>query len=185
MVGSADLHPAIQFLLAKAATEINGKASFLADARTFPQFNDPDINKSEIAHEYYLNGSTYFHRYLPFWLAEIFDRLLFILLPFSALAYPILLALPTYRKRRLTRKIWNNYSMLKDLEMEITYQFDVSKMPSYLEQINQIEDQAVKVKILGSLGGDYFKHRQHIQFVHSLILQKYENDQTKPNAKNN
>jgi TRAP-type uncharacterized transport system substrate-binding protein len=169
LIAREDTHPAIQYLLARASTDIAGKASFFADSRQFPQFFDPNITHSEIAREYYLKGSSYLQRFLPFWLAEIIDRLIFIILPFSALAYPILLALPNYRKKRLTRKIWANYERLKQLETEITDHFDQNKIDEYLQRLDNIEVEAVNVKISGSLGGDYFKHRQHIQFVRSLI----------------
>jgi TRAP-type uncharacterized transport system substrate-binding protein len=169
LVAKSDLHPAIQYLLARASNDIAGKASFFADSREFPQFNDPKIKHSEIAREYYLKGSPYLQHYLPFWLAEIIDRLIFIILPFSALAYPILLALPKYRFKRLTRKIWANYVLLKDLELDITEHFDHDKIDDYLHRLDKIEATAVKVKIYGSMGGDYFKHRQHIHFVRSLI----------------
>jgi TRAP-type uncharacterized transport system substrate-binding protein len=169
LIAKADTHPAIQYLLARASTDIAGKASFFADSRQFPRFDDPNIPHSEIAREYYLKGSPYLQRFLPFWLAEIIDRLIFIILPFSALAYPILLVLPTYRKKRLTRKIWANYSLLKELEIDVTENFDSNKINEYLRRLDDIEAGAVNVKIIGSLGGDYFKHRQHIQFVRSLI----------------
>ena len=169
LIARVDTHPAIQYLLARASTDIAGKASFFAESREFPRFFDPSIPHSEIAHNYYLKGSPYLQRFLPYWLAEIIDRLIFIILPFSALAYPILLALPNYRKKRLTRKIWANYERLRQLETEITDHFDQNKIDEYLQLLDNIEAEAVNVKISGSLGADYFKHRQHIHFVRSLI----------------
>ncbi len=169
LIARVDTHPAIQYLLARASTDIAGKASFFANSREFPQFFDPNIPHSEIAREYYLKGAPYLQRFLPFWLAEIFDRLFFIILPFSALAYPILLALPGYRKKRLTRKIWANYELFRQLETEITDHFDSNKTDEYLTRLDSIEAVAVNVKVSGSLGADYFKHRQHIHFVRSLI----------------
>lgn len=169
LIAKSDLHPAIQYLLARASTDIAGQANFFADSREFPQFNDPKIKHSEIAREYYLKGSPYFQNYLPFWLAEIIDRLIFIILPFSALAYPVLLALPRYRYERLNRKIWINYVLLKELELEVTDHFDNNKIDEYLQRLSKIEDTAVKFKIYGSMGDEYFTHRQHINFVKSLI----------------
>jgi TRAP-type uncharacterized transport system substrate-binding protein len=172
LIAKADTHPAIQYLLARASTDIAGKATFFADSREFPQFNDPLIPHSEIAREYYLNGSPYLQRFFPFWLAEIFDRLFFIILPFSALAYPILLALPKYRGRRLARKIWANYDQLRTLELEMNDNFDHNKLDEYLNRLDKIEADAVNIKISGSMGDDYFIHLQHIHFVRSLMHRK-------------
>jgi len=63
LIARADTNPAIQYLLARASTAIAGKASFFADSREFPQFNDPLIPHSEIAREYYLKGSPYLQRF--------------------------------------------------------------------------------------------------------------------------
>lgn len=90
-------------------------------------------------------------------------------MPFSALAYPILLALPGYRNKRLTRKIWANYDQLRTLELDINENFDHNKIGEYLRHLDKIEADAVNVKITGSMGSDYFKHLQHIYFVRSLI----------------
>lgn len=171
LVAQKDLHPAIQFLLIKAAVEISGAASFFAGQDTFPKFNESAIARSPVAQEYFLKGSPYLDRHLPFWLAELLDRFAYVLMPFLAFAYPILLSLPSYRHKRLTRRIWTSYGKLKELELELSNDFDPLKVQQYLERLDQIEAEAIRVKIYGSQGADYFKHRQHIHFVRALLYQ--------------
>ena len=169
LIAQKDLHPAIQFLLLKAAVHINGVGSFFADPGFFPKFVDSDIPRSEVAREYYEKGSPYLQRHLPFWLAELIDRLILVVMPFAALAYPIIIALPKYRFRRMNRRIWAGYTALKDLEMELTYRYDPSKHQEYLKQLEEIEHQAIQLKIYGSVGANYFRHRQHVHFVRNLL----------------
>ena len=171
LIAQADLHPAIQFLLIKASVEIGVAASFFAAHDTFPKFNESDITRSPVAQEYYLKGSPYLDRHLPFWLAELLDRFAYVLMPFLAFAYPILLALPNYRHKRLTRRIWTSYGKLKELELELSDHFDPAKVTDYFDRLDQIEADAVRVKIYGSQGADYFKHRQHIHFVRALLYE--------------
>lgn len=176
VVVQADLHPAIQFLLIKAAVEISGTASFFATQDTFPKFRDTAIPRSPVAQEYFLKGSPYLERHLPFWLAELLDRFAFVLMPFLALAYPMLLALPGYRKKRLARRIWDSYGQLKALELEITEQFDPALASDYVARLDQLEARAMKVRISGSMGAEYFKHRQDIHFLRSLLYRKIRGD---------
>ena len=179
LVVQKDLHPAIQFLLIKAAVEISGAASFFARQDTFPMFNDSAIVRSSVAQEYFLKGSPYLDRHLPFWLAELLDRFAYVLMPFLAFAYPMLLALPGYRHKRLTRRIWMSYGKLKELELELSDNFNPAKLSEYLERLDQIEAEAIRVKIYGSQGADYFKHRQHIHFVRALLYE-HMNKEAKP-----
>lgn len=172
LVVQKDLNPAIQFLLIKAAVEISGAASFFAGQDTFPKFSESTIVRSQVAQEYFLKGSPYFDRHLPFWLAELLDRFAYVLMPFLAFAYPMLIGLPTYRHKRLTRRIWTSYGKLKELELELSDEFDPAKASEYLERLDKIEAEAMRVRIYGSQGADYFKHRQHIHFVRALLYEK-------------
>jgi hypothetical protein len=60
------------------------------------------------------------------------------------------------------------------LELAIKYQFDPAQMDNYLAQLDVIELTSINVKIYGSLGADYFRHRQHIRFVRSLLYKQIE-----------
>ena len=178
LVVQKDLHPAIQFLLIKAAVEVSGAASFFAGQDTFPKFNESSIVRSPVAQEYFLKGSPYLDRHLPFWLAELLDRFAYVLMPFLAFAYPILLSLPGYRHKRLTRRIWTSYGKLKELELELTDEFDPDKVAEYFDRLDKIESEAIRVKIYGSQGADYFKHRQHIHFVRALLYEQIQKEGT-------
>ncbi len=169
LIAQKDLHPAIQFLLMKAAHSINGVGGFFAEPNLFPKFVDSSIPRSDVAAEYYEKGSPYLQRHLPFWLAELIDRLILVVMPFAALAYPIIISLPKFRLRRMNRRIWSGYTKLKELELEITYGYDPDKHPEYLQELEEIEHQAIKLRIYGSVGADYFRLRQHIHFVRDLL----------------
>ncbi len=174
LIARKDLHPAVQFLLMKAAVKINGTGSFFADPGLFPRFEDSNIPRSQVADEFYQKGSPYLQRHLPFWLAELVDRLVLVLMPFAALAYPIIVSLPKYRFRRMNRRIWDGYTKLKALEMEIDHQYEPARYHDYLKLLNDLEQQAIKGRIYGSVGADYFRLRQNIHFVRSLLAQHHQ-----------
>ena len=99
------MHPAIQFFFLEAAREINGRGSFFSERGEFPSFKDSIFHDSHIAVHYENNHYPLLSTYVPFWLAELINRLIFILLPFFALAYQILQSLPGYRTKRIQNKI--------------------------------------------------------------------------------
>ena len=107
--------------------------------------------------------------YLPFWLAELINRLIFVLLPFCALAYPILLTLPGYRNKRMRRKIDSLYVTLKTYERELTVNFPPEAKDSYLKKLDLLEYEALQLKVSRSLSSDYYALRTSIDYVRNCL----------------
>ena len=163
------MHPALQFLFLEAAREINGKASFFADRGEFPFFSATGVHESPVALHYEKNGSPLLMLYFPFWLAELINRLIFVLLPFCAVAYPVLLTLPGYRNKRMRRKIDKLYGILKTYEQELTENFLPEVKDEYLKKLDLLEYQALQLKVSKSMSGDYYALRTSIDYVRNCL----------------
>jgi hypothetical protein len=90
----SDLHPAIQYLLLEAATEIHQgrdvpyKGQFpAAEAIDLPLAAMPPVLQG---------GPPFLQRHLPFWLAVLAQQLLVLLIPVLAVLYPLLRSFPLY-----------------------------------------------------------------------------------------
>ena len=163
------MHPALQFLFLEAAQEINGKTSFFAERGEFPSFKNTVLPESPVALHYEKNGSPLLMTYLPFWLAELINRLIFVLLPFCALAYPVLLTLPSYRNKRMRRKIDALYIRLKTYEQELTVNFPPEAKDDYLKKLDLLEYEALQLRVSRSLSGDYYALRTSIDYVRNCL----------------
>ena len=163
------MHPAIQFLFLEAAKEINGQASFFAERGEFPSFKNASIPESPVAVHFEEKGSPLLMDYLPFWLAELVNRLFVVLLPFCAFAYPVLLALPGYRKRRMQVRIHRMYGALKKFEGELITSYDPAKHDEYLATIDLMEYEALKLEVSKSMSGDYYALRTSIDYVRNCL----------------
>jgi len=163
------MHPAIQFLFLEAAREINGKESFFAERGEFPSFKDSMLPESPVAVHYEKNNYPLLAAYFPFWIAELISRLLFILLPFCVLGYPILQALPGYRARRMQNKINRLYGSLKYLEQELLNGFNEEQRDDYLKRLNLLEYQALKINISQRMSSDYYALRTSIDYVRNCL----------------
>lgn len=163
------MHPALQFLFLEAAREINGRATFFSEHGEFPSFKNTGLPESPVALHYEKNGSPLLMTYLPFWLAELVNRLIFVLLPFCALAYPVLLTLPGYRNKRMRRKINQLYGVLKTYEQELTTNFDLEKKDEYLKKLDLLEYQALQLKVSKSMASDYYALRTSIDYVRNCL----------------
>ncbi len=163
------MHPAIQFLFLEAAKEINGKSSFFAERGEFPAFKNSGLPESPVAVHFEQKGSPLLMDYLPFWLAELVNRLFVVLLPFCVFAYPVILALPTYRKRRVQVRINRIYSTLKKFEGELITNYDPAKHDEYLAKIDLMEYEALNIEISKSMSGDYYALRTSIDYVRNCL----------------
>ena len=163
------MHPALQFLFLEAAREINGKASFFSEHGEFPSFKNTGLSESPVALHYEKNGSPLLMLYFPFWLAELINRLIFVLLPFCAVAYPVLLTLPGYRNKRMRRKIDKLYGILKTYEQELTENFLPEVKDEYLKKLDLLEYQALQLKVSKSMSSDYYALRTSIDYVRNCL----------------
>ena len=163
------MHPAIQFLFLEAAREINGRGSFFAERGEFPSFRDSVLPDSPIAVHYEKNRYPLLSNYVPFWLAEFINRLVFILLPFCILAYPILQALPSFRARRMQNKITRLYGTLRGYEQEWLANFNPNMRDEYLKKLDLLEFQALNIQISRRLSSDYYSLRTSIDYVRNCL----------------
>lgn len=163
------MHPALQFLFLEAAREINGKESFFSERGEFPSFKDSMLTESPVAVHYEKNNYPLLTSYFPFWVAELINRLVFILLPFCVLGYPILQALPSFRTRRMQNKINRLYGSLKYLEQELLNGFTDEQRDEYLRKLDLLEYQALKITISMRLSSDYYGLRTSIDYVRNCL----------------
>ncbi len=163
------MHPALQFLFLEASHAINGKANFFAKRGEFPFFGVSHFPESPVAIHYEKNGSPWLMTYFPFWLAELINRLIFVFLPFCAIAYPVLISLPGYRDKRMRRRLNRLYSRLKTYEQELTENFLPSAKNEYLKKLDLLEFEALQLEVPKGMSGDYYALRTSIDYVRNCL----------------
>lgn len=164
-----DLHPALAFLLLKAATEIHSASGVLEKHGEFPAGRDDTFSLSKDAAQFYKSGGSFWQRYLPYWLAAWFDRFLFVVIPIVAFVLPLIRLIPRLYNWRLRTKIYQRYGELKFLETEIKVDATKAEHEAYLEKINVIEERVNKMKMPQNFSEYIYSLKGHIQFVRDRI----------------
>lgn len=164
-----NMHPAIQLLFLQAAEKINGRRSFFASYGEFPDYKDSVIEESDIAKSFYENGAPRMLEYMPFWLAEFLNRMVILLLPLAAFAYPILKSMPTYRLRRVRSRLNEVYGALKLFEQELETDYDPTQHDEYLKRLDELDKRAQKLRVPRAVVSEYYTLRTTIDFVRNLI----------------
>lgn len=164
------LHPAIQTLFLMASRAINSKQSFFSNEGEFPAFHDSTLLRSQEAMVFYEKGTPLLMEFMPFWLAEFVRRLFLTMLPFFAVAYPIIRSMPNYHKNRVRSRINRMYGALKFFEQSLLNRYDPGQKSVYLAQLDGMEREALEMKVPKSIAGDYYTLRTSIDFVRNCLI---------------
>jgi len=164
-----DLHPALQYLLLQAATEIHGGPGVFHKAGRFPAAEAIDLPLSDYARDYYRNGRPFLERHLPFWLAAIASQTLLLVIPLVAVLYPLLRVLPAIYGWGMRRRIFRLYGELKFLEAEFELDSTPERASGLLEQLRRLEDRAGHIRVPVSFAYLLYTLKQHIQLVRGRL----------------
>jgi TRAP-type uncharacterized transport system substrate-binding protein len=165
-----DLHPAIQYLLLNAAEQIHSKQAVFQHANQFPAAEAVDIPLSSEALQFYKSGRPYLHKYLPFWAADLFGKLIVLLIPLLGVLYPILRTVPPVYDWLMRSKIARIYGELRFLEDEIIDArrtgADTSAM---VARLDRLEGQANQLRIPVAYASMLYILRNHIDVVRGRL----------------
>jgi hypothetical protein len=172
LVARPSLHPALSDLLIEAAQEVHGMAGLMQRAGQFPSPVAHEFPISEDASRYYRSGKSFLYRSLPFWLANIVDRALVLLLPLAVLIFPALRFVPALYQWRVRSRIYRYYGALIAVErgaMKITSE---DERRALLVELDYIEESLDTLKLPLAYADALYVLREHIGFVRGRLTEK-------------
>jgi TRAP transporter TAXI family solute receptor len=165
-----DLHPALAFLLLDAANSIHGAPGILNRPGDFPSSKATDFPLADEAKRYFSTGRPFFQRYLPFWLANLAERLLIILIPLMAVAIPLIKMIPDIYKWRMDGRLYKWYGELMRMERDLfANQISDADVPRHVAMLNQMERDATELKLPLDYSDKIYTLRQHIDYVRARL----------------
>jgi TRAP-type uncharacterized transport system substrate-binding protein len=165
-----DLHPALQYLLLKAASQLHGDPGIFEKRGEFPSNKDDAFSLSSDARQYYKSGTPFWQRYLPFWLAVWVGRFIFLVIPFLAIVVPLISAVPKIYFWRIRQRIYHAYGELKYLETQIGPNPSVNEFEGYLLRLDAIEARVNKIRVPQNFAEHIYSLRGHIQLVRDSLV---------------
>ena len=159
------LHPALAFLLMRAASEIHGGAGLLNKIGDFPAPLNSEFPLSPEAKRYYKSGPPFLQRYLPYWAAVLVDRLWITLLPVLALMVPLGRIIPAIYRWRVRSRIYRWYAKLKEVELELDDDLEPEKLAELLVRLDQIERAVNHINTPLAYTDNLYAFRQNVNMV--------------------
>jgi len=161
LLARADTHPALLQLFMQAAAQIHGNSGWFQRKGDFPKATGTEQPLAKEAQRYYANGVPVLQRYLPFWLANLIERMWPVLVSIIAILIPLSRMLPPLYTFRIRKRIFRWYAQLRDVEDA------VGKKPAdeLLTRLQEIEQRVEHVTVPLSYADELYSLRSHIQMV--------------------
>ena len=119
------------------------------------------------AQRFYDRGPPFLQRFLPFWAANLIDRLKVMILPLLTLLYPLFKILPPAYSWRMRSKVNRWYKELQALDDRVRDQ-SVSREQA-TEQLDDIESSVEQVSVPASFAASAYTLRLHIDFLRRRV----------------
>lgn len=174
LVVRESLHPALSYLLMRAASEVHSRAGLLDRAGEFPAAYESVFPLSDEAQRYYRSGAPLLQRYLPFWAANLVDRLWVMLVPVLAVLLPVTRVLPSLYRWRVRSRIYRWYARLKEVELELEENPDAVLLEDMLRRMDEMDDAVNHIPTPLAYSDNLYLFRQHIDLVRRRIIEKIE-----------
>jgi hypothetical protein len=161
LVAREQLHPALVQLFVQAAQQVHGQAGWFQKKGDFPNAVDNDRTLHPEAARVYKQGQPFLQRYLPFWVANLVDRMWVVLLSIVGLLIPLSRVVPPLVEFRIRSRVFRWYGQLRAIEAE------EGRTPAgeLHERLDEIEQRVARITVPVSYAEELYALRGHIQMV--------------------
>ncbi len=172
LVAREDLHPVLVDLFVQAASTIHGGAGWFQKKGEFPTASYTEIPVSPAAQKFYKSGPPLLQRYLPFWLANFFERMWVVVVALGALILPLSRIIPPLYVWKVRSRVYRWYGQLRAVEQaieEVPPEQQAEIYPAQLQRLNDIEERVNRISIPLSFADELYGLRSHINFVRRRV----------------
>lgn len=171
LVAREALHPALKRLAIAVANEVHTGGGLFHRAGDFPSLRRIDFPTAPQSRSTLVSGLPPLERVLPFWWAQIIERVLFIIVPITLLAVWLMKLIPAYVRWTLESRINRWYGELKfienDLSQEALSGLDLTR---FLLRLNRIDNALMVFSCPKDLMARCYMLHKHIEFVRQRLF---------------
>jgi hypothetical protein len=165
LVARDTLHPALMQLLVQAAQHVHGGAGWFQRKGDFPNAANTERPVAAEAQRYYRSGPPLLQRYLPFWLANLADRMWLALIAIIAVLIPLARVLPPLYEFRIRRRVFRWYAQLRAVEDAR----GTRPAAELLADLAAIEQRVDAIRVPLSYTDELYSLRSHIDLVRQRL----------------
>ncbi|HEX6703482.1 MAG TPA: TAXI family TRAP transporter solute-binding subunit [Albitalea sp.] len=166
LAAQPDTHPALIQLFVQAASAIHSEAGWFQRKGEFPSGKNTEWPLSKEAERFFRNGPPLLQHYLPFWLANLIDRMWVALVSIIAILIPLSRVVPPLYEFRIRSRIFRWYGQLRAVEDA------QGKRPAdeLVRDLDAIETKVGNVTVPLSYADELYALRSHINLVRRRLM---------------
>ena len=166
LIARTKTHPALVQLFAQAGNAIHGSAGWFKSAREYPNRDNNELPISREAERAIKNDAPLLQRYLPFWVANLVERMWLAMGIILAIMLPLSRIIPPLYAFRVRSRIFRWYGQLRNIEVRIPTEDN----RELLRELGQLESRAEKITVPLSYTDELYALRSNIHLVRKKLL---------------
>ena len=165
LINHRGTHPALLQLFVQAGKQIHGGAGWFRRARDYPNLANNELPIAAEAERGIRNDKPFLQRYLPFWVANLVERMWLVMGLIIAIMLPLTRIIPPLYAFRVRSRIFRWYGQLRDIESRIENPGGAASAPALLDELNTLERRAEKISVPLSYTDELYALRNNIHLV--------------------
>ena len=156
-------HPALQQLFVQAAKDLHGPAGWFNAAGSFPNVELAEYPVSREAERSLRSGQPFLQRWLPFWLANLVERMWLALGIIVAVLLPLSRIVPPVYEFRIRSRVFRWYGQLRDIEARL--QADPAEAAQALQELDALDARVGRITVPLAYADELYALRNNIDGV--------------------
>ena len=165
LVAKQRLHPALEQLFVQAAQTVHGEAGWFQHKGEFPNSRDGERPLAAEAQRFYRAGQPLLQHYLPFWVANLVDRMWVVLASIVVVLIPLSRVVPPLYQFRVRSRVFRWYGQLRRVEEAQGHR----PPEELLKELDAIESHVEQVSVPLSYADELYALRSHIALVRQRL----------------
>jgi TRAP-type uncharacterized transport system substrate-binding protein len=162
-------HPALVQLMIQAADRIHGGPGWFRRSGEFPSRREADLPVATEANRFYDDGAPFLQRYLPWWLANLLDRMWLALAAIVAVLLPLSRIVPPLYEYRVRARVFKWYAQLRAIEDEVASQPAADARAALLARLDELDARVERVTVPLSYADELYALRHNIALVRGRL----------------
>jgi hypothetical protein len=160
-------HPALLQLFAQAARDIHSPAGWFNRAGSFPNIEHSEYPVSREAERAYRVGQPFLQRWLPFWLANLVERMWLALGIILAVLLPLSRIVPPLYQFRIRSRVFRWYGQLRDIEQRL--QAQPEERGELARELDHLDERVGRISVPLAYADELYALRNNIDAVRRKV----------------
>ncbi len=175
----SDIHPALIGILAQALKESHSNAGLFQRVEEFPTQTDPEYPVAAGAIDFYKNGPSLLHQYLPFQMVTYARRLLAVSFAGVAVVFPLFNFVPRLYLWFVRERMSKIYRRLRVIEKALQTELPAPQIKALQNDLANIDLVASSLWVPMRHSGLFFSLKVHIDLIRTRLASRFEDQGSK------